>query len=528
MASLESIGIYSTSKARSKEENSQPRLERTSSSVPGAIPLELLGTDETRDTLGGANPTGDRSEVLTKAIREWYGWENWGSDNNVLISGTTEDLANLAGDALGIDANRIERILKTIDPASCHPAAAYRGDEVSCWKKIYRLDKGTYDSKCPQFIKDALAQEWGSKQYSNNGDGEQLHPSNKWRSPSSHNYEIGDWRKLDAEYEFEEDIPDALRSPNFKAVAGRITVRDTKPDGSMGAKREVDGFKILEFMPLADFDFYVERVLESSDGGGLALRISRLRAGRLSTKRTIVNSVDCTSVRDFQDAIKKGLGTGVSCKLRPDDLQNLLHDRVEHYHQKGGRTYRLIDRIGQQSDGCWIFEHCQFARDGSPTSEELSGWVWNPRLGIEDFMPSPKIVEQDALALKRLVDAQRKFFGSNFKPALIVLGWTVASLHYQQIIAKDGSFPIANLIGDPGTNKTIAAENALGLVGWPKLGMLSRVSASALYERLKLSGSLPGCWDDPERTPELDETLKGLYNAKPRVVRGNAQEPHGG
>lgn len=360
-------------------------------------------------------------------------------------------------------------------------------------------------------------------------DGEQLHQQNQWYTPKSHNFEIGKWRRVKgAVYQHEADIPENFKSPNHQAMRATIEIRETNDDGSMGAKREVEGFMILEFEPQADFDFHVERVLESSDGGGLALRISRLRAGRLSTKRIIVNSTDCTSIKDFQDAVKKGLGTGVSCKLRPDDLQDLLHDRIEKYHQKGGRIYRLIDRVGQQADGTWVFENCQFTSQGKATTEDASGWVWNPRLGIEDFMPSPKIVEQDPLALKRLVDAQRRFFGANFRPALIVMGWAVASLHYQEIIARDGSFPIANLIGDPGTNKTIAGENALSLVGWPRLGMLSRVTASALYERLKLSGSLPSCWDDPERTPELDETLKGLYNAKPRVVRGNAQQPHGG
>lgn len=359
-------------------------------------------------------------------------------------------------------------------------------------------------------------------------DGEQLHQQNQWYTPKSHNFEIGKWRRVKgAVYLHEADIPENFKSPNHQAMRATISIRETNDDGSMGALKDVEGFMILEFEPQADFDFHVERVLESSDGGGLALRISRLRAGRLSTKRIIVNSTDYTSIKDFQDAVKKGLGTGVSCKLRFDDLQDLLHDRIEKYHQKGGRIYRLIDRVGQQADGTWVFENCQFTRQGKPTTEDLSGWVWNPRLGIEDFMPSPKIVEQDPLALKRLVDAQRRFFGANFRPALITLGTVAAGVHYQEIIEREGSFPILNLFGDAGSCKTIAAENALALVGWSKGGMLSRVSQSALYERLKLSGSLPNCLDDPERTPDLEELLKSIYNGKPRVVRGNSQEPHG-
>ena len=52
---------------------------------PGSIPLEMLGSDNSREILNGANPTGvsgaqpsvDRSEALATAIQEWYGWTNW-------------------------------------------------------------------------------------------------------------------------------------------------------------------------------------------------------------------------------------------------------------------------------------------------------------------------------------------------------------------------------------------------------------------------------------------------------------------
>jgi hypothetical protein len=43
---------------------------------------------------------------------------------------------------------------------------------------------------------------------------------------------------------------------------------------------------------------------------------------------------------------------------------------------------------------------------------------------------------------------------------------------------------------------------------------------------MKCTGSLPLLLDDPERSRELDELLKGFFNGVPRQVRGNFQEPH--
>ncbi|MBW4547677.1 MAG: bifunctional DNA primase/polymerase [Symplocastrum torsivum CPER-KK1] len=151
--SLESIGIYSTSTKRQHQGvTPQPLL----SYVPGNIPLEELGNTTSREILKGSCPTGDRSEALATALNEWYGWQNWGKDNDIPITGTPEDLAHYAGGQLGIDSERVERILKTIDIVSCNPAALHRGGEESCWKKIRRLSLATFKAKCPAHIQSSF------------------------------------------------------------------------------------------------------------------------------------------------------------------------------------------------------------------------------------------------------------------------------------------------------------------------------------------------------------------------------------
>ena len=186
--SLETISIYSTKKGRGKAGERKkfsssphhpitsqttshlpntPRLASGNPSgehpahstfLPGSIPLEMLGNNTSRHILHGNCPTGDRSEALATATQEWYGWQNWAQENGIQIIGDAATLAHHAGSSLGLDSDRINRILKTIDSDKCHPAAQYRGGDTSCWQKIYRLDKTTFEAKCPAHIKDAVVE----------------------------------------------------------------------------------------------------------------------------------------------------------------------------------------------------------------------------------------------------------------------------------------------------------------------------------------------------------------------------------
>lgn len=197
--SMDAIGIYTTKKTHTSGESGGGKIkdEKTlrtgqNPATPtsfthqpsvGCIPLEMLGSDTSRDILQGNCPTGsngahpkfDRSEALTTATKEWYGWQNWAQSNGISISSDAVTLAHYAGTQLGLDFDRINRILHTIDPASCHPAALYRGGEESCWKKVYRLDKATFKAKCPTHIQEVITTEWGHG--SGNGSGGGGRPS---------------------------------------------------------------------------------------------------------------------------------------------------------------------------------------------------------------------------------------------------------------------------------------------------------------------------------------------------------------
>lgn len=620
--SLEAIGIHCTKTDRQERQVERPIPAPTPSLVPGSIPLSMLLTERAASVLCGDNPTGDRSEALTILIREAYGWENWAEKNDVSVRDNTEALAHAAGTALGIDSDRIGRILKTIDPARSHPAAEYKGDESSCWQKILRLDKATYEAKCPSFIKDVIAsgkhqfrlhpesieevrrrasivdvvgehvaltqrgkdfvgacpfhdeknpsfsvsptkqtyycfgchQSGGAIKFlmqlgkypfsdvvldlarryrviarsvdgtpitlpttpltfqkSDSGSGEgghDRHQGNEWNAPISWNGEIG-WMVTEERIKMGID-PDT----------GEI--RPVLDDDGKPIKEKVN-----KFVPKCNFDFQVERELCSEDGGGLVIQVKRSVDGVLNQRRVIIKSTDYTEVTRFVDALKTVLGSGIVCNLKKEHLGALIHVRLKEYRERGGRIYQLAERVGQQSDGTWVFEGIQFTRDGNLTTEEESGWVFNPNLGGEDKMPSPLIAPPDPTVLKRLVDAMLKFHGvTGILPAMMALGYVAAGVHYQEIMNREGHFPLINLYGDAGSNKSVASQNGLSLVGWATKGVLHRVSVSGVYEWLKLSGSMTSCLDDPERSRDLDELLKGLYDGRARKVRGNYQEPH--
>ena len=147
--------IYPTSEKTSNREHlefsARPRPD--SEYQLGAISLEALGHDNSRRVLDGENIKGDRSESLTTAIKEWAGWQNWCSANGIAITGSIEELAQYAGERLGIDGERTARILNSIELDSCQPAAFHRGGDESCWHKVRRLDKATFQAQCLEHIK---------------------------------------------------------------------------------------------------------------------------------------------------------------------------------------------------------------------------------------------------------------------------------------------------------------------------------------------------------------------------------------
>lgn len=337
---------------------------------------------------------------------------------------------------------------------------------------------------------------------------EELGQPNQWRAPESYNGEIGYWTD-----EWIDITQSDLQSGEMEPV--------------LNAKGHQIKEKVRRFHPLCDFDFSIEREFYlPTGGGGYVLRVRRSTDGYQG--RVIVSSSACKRALDFEEAIEKGLGVDVSCNLKTSELKALFRELRLKYTYREGRTYLLADRCGQQANGTWVFQDCQFTDNGDLITENESLIIWNPMMGDQETIPSPAIAPQNPEALPRLVSAMQKFFGENFMPALFALGYGASAMHFQRIMGKERFFPILNLYGDAGTGKTMAGECALSLfgLGWIETGSMSRVSISALYEWGRLCGSMLLLFDDPTKQRDLDEIVKTWFNAKARKVRKNVQAPH--
>jgi hypothetical protein len=155
---LEAIGLYPISPCREQTSPTRSRsLVQSLPAQPGVLRLEDLATAKAQAVLHGDSPLESRSHSLTFALREFYGWENWAAQNRVPMSGNAEELARAAGVALGIDGDRIERIIRSIsDPGHCTPAVVFAGGEADAWKRIWKVDRGAYHDHCPDEIQQAI------------------------------------------------------------------------------------------------------------------------------------------------------------------------------------------------------------------------------------------------------------------------------------------------------------------------------------------------------------------------------------
>ena len=315
-----------------------------------------------------------------------------------------------------------------------------------------------------------------------------------WNAPSSHKGELGYWKPI-------------------------------------GKKEDPE----FEFLPKADFDFQIERILADKKGGGLLLQFKK--ADDRHQRRIFIKSTDYGSATKFSDALKRALCCGIVCNLTNGELQALIRVRENEYRiTRRGKIFRLVERVGQQSDGVWVFPNAQLSATGDYITEEDSRWCWHSDDGEGgNHLPTPRIQQPNPDTLTHLVKAMHQAYGPELiHHCLLTLGYAAATAHYKAIMEHDRCFPLYCVYADASCGKTTMAECAISMFGMLEEGIVSKITTSAMFEKLKLAGSLLYCLDDPQRSkdPESEEALKSIYNGHPRTVRGadadgfNTQKPH--
>ena len=288
-----------------------------------------------------------------------------------------------------------------------------------------------------------------------------------------------------------------------------------------------------KWIPKAGFSFIVERELVGTNDnyGGLVLQVKRTYDPPLEQHRVVVPAEAFNKVTDFINCLSRATGKVYFVnKLKVDELHKYLHKELSAYRERGGKPYKLSERLGRQSDGTWVFHDCQISKDGDLITEEESGWVLNERLIASEKIPVPKInTQSEPNVLPRLVNSMRNFFGAEgFMPALFTTAFSVAGLFYDEIQQEEGFFPVLGLYGDAGTGKTLAAVTALSLLGFDHRAKINKASESAYHERFKLMGGLTQFLDDPDKAQIswVCQQIKSQFGGGSRSVRENNQDPH--
>jgi hypothetical protein len=160
VASLASIGLHPHSRRQQRSQPVPPprrlQIVERPAAIAGSVDLGALATPRVQSILQGEDPYEDRSAALTVAARELYGWENWTAAQGIAIAPPAPTLLAQAGEQLGIDAERVTRILSTINPSDCVPAATYAGDELSAWKRLRSVAREAYEQHCPPAVQAQL------------------------------------------------------------------------------------------------------------------------------------------------------------------------------------------------------------------------------------------------------------------------------------------------------------------------------------------------------------------------------------
>lgn len=160
--SLEEIGIYPYKKSKEQKPKKEPKtitpqvsknsfktVGKKAAKTPAGLSLESLINEKATGILNGNySDVTDRSEALTTFCNEALGWANWCDNNDINLADNYEQLAESAGLSLGLDSDKIQRVLATID-TNAIPSAQHESGDISCWKKIYKLNKDMYKKHCP-------------------------------------------------------------------------------------------------------------------------------------------------------------------------------------------------------------------------------------------------------------------------------------------------------------------------------------------------------------------------------------------
>ena len=325
-----------------------------------------------------------------------------------------------------------------------------------------------------------------------------------WKCLSVHNHQIGRWKHIDIPISDSDKVQSyhdrALSDPNLKYTGSR-TVK----------KEDCEVFS--EFEPSTNFNLNVSKILEDSTGGGIEFEVTWLDRSTVRSRKALVKTAETLTVKDFVTALTRGLNGHFTSILKAHELAAIIQNRKDAYSLNGGETYRLADRLGQQDDGAWVFERCQFKPDGTPTTEQESRWMFNRSICDTLNIPSPEIAPRNPESLKVLVSALQAFYHAEALPyALLMLGFGVMGLHRRPAMQESGEMASLVVYGEKGSGKSTGHKATAALYGLSHFTP-SQVTEPMIFNYAAHLGSLTIHWDDPIRNGDYAKGDEKIVNS---------------
>lgn len=156
----QAINLFLVGHNTDEEDKEESERENNAGSKDAVDILQLI-SKANKEIYNGSRNSGDRSADITALIRDAYGWSNWLNANGFDYSNDLTELVNECGANLGIDSDRIERILDSVqDKESCLPSCLKAGNDKDCWLKLKPLIPfSVFIKKCPKELLKTLRSE---------------------------------------------------------------------------------------------------------------------------------------------------------------------------------------------------------------------------------------------------------------------------------------------------------------------------------------------------------------------------------
>ncbi len=178
-----------------------------------------------------------------------------------------------------------------------------------------------------------------------------------------------------------------------------------------------------------------------------------------------------------------------------------------------------------QREKIWVLNAAvQLNEDGIAIQPSVSPYVWlgdicNTRPDLWQADPttgqhmiadprkkSTAVLPMNARAFTTLVSVLNKYYTNNFPAVLLLLGGYVLTVHYEALMAQQGSVPATLAYGDVQCGKSKATEAALSRMGMRSANFFVEVSDSRSFEFTSQT-TLGMVIDDPDEMKQVAKKL---------------------